>query len=103
MDYLKKNRHYSIRATDKVWKIPLKDIESAEMLLFGSLYGKGQVLKIRTHQGIHYQFGMQINPEWETQEVLPITFRQAKLRYSWFSLLIRLFLVGYLLYLFINS
>ena len=80
------------------WDIPLENIETAQLLKINSLFGPGQVLKLKTKDEIHYQFGMQFNPEWTNQSVLPLTLEQGQIRTSTFSLIMRLILVGYIIY-----
>ena len=80
------------------WKIPLENIANAQLSKINSLFGSGQVLKIQTKDNINYQFGMQINPEWTTQQIVPLTLVREKVKYSAFSIIVRLFLIGYILY-----
>jgi hypothetical protein len=80
------------------WDIPLENIETAQLLKINSLYGQGQVLKIKTKDNSNYQFGMQFNPEWTDQSVLPLTFEQGQVKTSTFSLIVRLILIGYIIY-----
>jgi hypothetical protein len=80
------------------WDIPLENIETAQLLKINSLFGPGQVLKLKTMDDIHYQFGMQFNPEWTNQNVLPLTIEQGQVKTSTFSLIMRLILVGYIIY-----
>jgi hypothetical protein len=51
-----------------------------------------------TKDDSHYQFGMQFNPEWTNQNVLPLTIEQGQVKTSTFSLIMRLILVGYIIY-----
>ncbi len=78
--------------------IPLDSITTAQMLEIDSLIGGGQVLKIQTMEGQNYQFGMQANPEWNTQQRLPLTFVKGRVKHSAFSVIVRLLAVGYLMY-----
>jgi len=55
------------------WTIPLDTIFDAKLFKINSIFGGGQVLKIQTEDGKNYQFGMQLNPEWTNQQVLPLT------------------------------
>jgi hypothetical protein len=80
------------------WDIPLENIETAQLLKINSLFGPGQVLKLKTKDDGHYQFGMQFNPEWTNQNVLPMTIEQGQVKTSTFSLIMRLILVGYIIY-----
>jgi hypothetical protein len=80
------------------WTIPIEQIQSAQLLKFRSLFGDGAVLKLQTVDGTNYQFGMQINPEWIEQQVIPLTYEQAKIKHSPFSIAVRVIAVGYLIY-----
>jgi hypothetical protein len=80
------------------WDIPFENIETAKLLKISSLFGQGQVLKLKTKDNNYYQFGMQFNPEWTDQNVLPLTLEQGKIKTSTFSLIIRLIAIGYLIY-----
>lgn len=80
------------------WDIPLEQIETVQLLKINSLFGQGQVLKLKTTDDNHYQFGMQFNPEWTNQKVLPLTLEQGQVKTSTFSLVVRLILVGYIIY-----
>lgn len=80
------------------WEIPLEYIQSAQLLKISSLVGPGQVLKLKTKDNHHYQFGMQFNPDWTNQSVLPLTLEQGQVKTSTFSLIIRIILIGYVLY-----
>ena len=76
------------------WKISLETISTAKLYRYGS----GQVLKIQTSDGTNYQFGMQINPEWTNQEILPLTLENVKVKYSLFSIIVRLMAIGGLVF-----
>ena len=80
------------------WDIPLVNIETAQLLKVNSLFGQGQVLKLTTKDENHYQFGMQLNPEWTNQNALPLTLEQGRVKTSTFSLIVRLIFVGYIIY-----
>src|SRR5215216_40904 len=64
------------------WTIPLSNVQEATVLQIPG----GSVLKVSTKDGLHYQFGMQRNPAWEKQKVLPLTVQATVLRYSKTSL-----------------
>lgn len=80
------------------WAIPIDAISKAQLIKINSWLGSGQVLKIETFDNKHYQFGMQLNPEWTTQQILPLTLEKGQLEYSVFSLAIRIWLIGYIIY-----
>jgi len=78
------------------WTILLDAISDIQL----STYGSGQVLKIQTKDGTNYQFGMQINPEWTNQQILPLTLEKGQVNYSSFRIIVRLILFGYIIYWF---
>jgi hypothetical protein len=80
------------------WTIPIEEIQSSELLKISSLFGDGMVLKIQTIDNKNYQFGMQLNPEWTEQNALPLNLKKTKVKYSPFSILVRLIAIGYLIY-----
>ena len=78
------------------WIILLDAITAVQLIK----YGNGQVLKIQTEDGKNYQFGMQINPEWTNQSILPLTLQKEEVKYSFLSIIARLILFGYIVYFF---
>jgi hypothetical protein len=80
------------------WSIPLDTISTAQLLKINSLFGAGQILKVQTTDDKNYQFGMQLNPEWTNQQRLPLKYEKGQVKYSAFSIIIRIILVGYLIY-----
>lgn len=80
------------------WTIPLDTISKAQLLKINSLFGSGQVLKVQTTDDKNYQFGMQLNPEWTIQQRLPLTLEKGRLKYSAFSIIVRVIAVGSLIY-----
>ena len=80
------------------WTIPLDTISTAQLLKINSLVGGGLVLKVQTTDDKNYQFGMQVNPEWTSQQRLPLTLEKGQVKHSAFSIIVRLFAVGYLIY-----
>lgn len=80
------------------WTIPLDTISTAQLLEINSLFGGGQILKIQTKDNSNYQFGMQINPEWINQQILPLTLEKGQVKHSAFSIIARLVVVGYIIH-----
>jgi len=76
------------------WIIPLDTISAAQLIQVNG----GQVLKIQTTDDKNYQFGMQSNPEWKNQQRFPLTVETGKIKYSPFSIIVRLIVAGYLIY-----
>lgn len=77
------------------WIIPLEEIESSELFKISSIFADGMVLKIQTKNDVNYQFGMQFNTEWMEQNILPLTIEKTKVKYSAYSIIVRLILVGF--------
>ena len=77
------------------WSIPLSTVQEATLLQIPS----GSILKVSTQDGSHYQFGMQRNPAWDKQKVLPLRILRTVLKYSTTSLVLRLFLLAWLAYI----
>lgn len=65
--------------------------------MINSLFRSGQVLKVQTTDDKNYQFGMQLNPEWTSQQRLPFTLEKGEVKNSAFSIIARLIAVGYLI------
>ncbi|HSU51769.1 MAG TPA: hypothetical protein VLJ41_14290 [Segetibacter sp.] len=80
------------------WTIPLDTISTAQLIKINSLFGGGQVLKVQTTDDKNYQFGMQLNPEWTSQQQLPLTLEKGQVKHSAFGIIVGLFAVGYLIY-----
>ena len=85
------------------WDILLDDIISAQLVKIRTTFGPGQVIKIITKDGSNFQFGMQANEAWSNQTVLPLTIEKGKLKFSVFSIIIRLIIVGYIIYWFVKK
>ncbi len=82
------------------WTIPLNNISTVQLLKVNSLLGNGQVLKIQTTDNKSYQFGMQLNPEWTSQQKLPLILEKGQIKHSAFSIIVRIMVIGYLTYWF---
>ena len=76
------------------WTIPLDAITAAQLIKYGSAH----VLKIQTKDGANYQFGMQVNPEWTNQHILPLLPEKERVKFSLYSIIMRLILLGYICY-----
>ena len=80
------------------WTVPLETISSAQLIKINSMFGSGQVLKIQTVDGLNYQSGMQLNSEWTNQQVPPLILEKGQVKHSFFSIIARLILVGFIIY-----
>ncbi|NEQ27118.1 MAG: hypothetical protein F6K28_50545, partial [Microcoleus sp. SIO2G3] len=73
------------------WTIPLNTIREATL----SNVAGGSVLKIATADEQYYQFGLQQDPAWEQQKVLPLKIQKAELQFSTASVIMRLFVLAF--------
>jgi len=80
------------------WDIPLENIVNAQLVKINTTFGPGQVLKISTKDQDNFQFGMQMNQEWTNQSFLPLTLEKGKLKFSLYSIVVRLVLLGFIIY-----
>ena len=74
------------------WIIPLSTVEEATLLQIPG----GSILNVSTKVGLNYRFGMQRNPAWVRQQVMPLTVQETVLGYSKTSLVLRLLLLVWL-------
>ncbi len=80
------------------WNIPLNTVVRAQLVGVRTLLGSAHILKIVTIDQGYFQFGMQRNVEWVEQDALPVTRAEGALRYSPLSLIVRIGLIGYVVY-----
>ncbi len=103
LDWVTSQRSVILLTTKNIvcgnWSIPLDNINNVQLLEISSIFGSGQVLKIQTKDNKNYQFGMQMNKEWTNQSVLPLSLEKAKIANSLFSIMLRIFLIGYIAFL----
>ncbi len=81
------------------WDIPLDEVEEARLYEVNSLFGTGQIIKITTNDNYNFQFGMKRNYEWTDQSVLPVTLVKRKMKYSLVTMISRVILIGFLVYI----
>jgi hypothetical protein len=81
------------------WTIPLSTIQEATLLHISG----GSILKISTNDGLHCQFGMQRNSAWEEQKLFPVKIEEGALKFSKFSLVLRLLFLLWVAYLMVQS
>lgn len=84
------------------WQIPLSSVNKAVLLRVKTFFVKALVLKVSTADGHHYQFGLQYDPLWETQTALNLTIEESKIKYSGFSIALRVILAGWVIWLLIR-
>lgn len=78
------------------WEVPVGEIEQAVIMRITPKPGRGLVLKIATRDGQHYQFGLLHDAAWFERLPFPVEVQDGSLRYSAFSIVLRLFLLAYL-------
>ena len=81
------------------WTIPLSTIQEANLLHISG----GSILKVSTNDGLHYQFGMQRHAAWEEQKLFPVKIEEGALKFSKFSLVLRLVILLWVAYLMVQS
>jgi hypothetical protein len=77
------------------WFIPLSTITEATLIKTPT----GAILKVSTIDDHFYQFGLRSNPAWEEQTTIQIKVEYSDLILSTTTIIIRLAIVGYCLYL----
>ena len=75
------------------WDVPVDEIVSAELLSFRSLLSGGQMLKLATRSGQHYQFGLQHDDRWDGPLPFPVKRGAVELGWSAFSIVVRVVLL----------
>ena len=78
------------------WRIPYEQIDEAELFTIRSIF-PGFLLRVRTGDTI-YQFGLNWNPFWKKELPFPVTREKVNLKYSIFSIVVRVALLGYAVY-----
>ena len=74
------------------WQIALSTIRHATLLRTRAFLARALVLKVSTTDGQHYQFGLQYDPAWENQTALKLSITDGKIKYSKFSVAMRIIL-----------
>ena len=80
------------------WNIPYQDIDEAVLFSVWGMLVPGFVLRVKS-RGRIYQFGLNWSPFWRRELPFPVRREKGKLKWSVFSILVRLVAAGYLLYL----
>ena len=90
MKWATAKRRVLILATDGFhcgdWFIPIDNIEEANLF---QLTG-GMLLKINSKDDCFYQFGIQHDPAWEEQTVVPLQKEKFVMKFTPFSLIMRI-------------
>lgn len=79
------------------WRITYDDIDEAVLFRTWQAFIPCYVLRVRSHGSI-YQFGLRAASYWKGDLPFPVQRESARLGYSSFSILIRVFLIGAILY-----
>ena len=80
------------------WRIPYDTIDEAVLFSTWSMFIPCYVLRVST-DGTLYQFGLNPGSFWKGDLPFPVTREKLRLQYSWFSILVRISAVAYLIYL----
>ena len=75
------------------WLIPYGEIEEAVLYSVRQMLIPGYVLVVKS-RGILYQFGLNWGPFWSRELPFPVRRERARLRYSWYSVAVRVGLVA---------
>jgi hypothetical protein len=79
------------------WRIAYDDIDEAVLFRTRQAFIPCYVLRVRSHGRI-YQFGLNPGSYWKGDLPFPVQRENARLGFSWFSVVVRVFLIGVLLY-----
>lgn len=79
------------------WVIPYSDIDEAVLFRTRQLLIPGYVLRVKS-RGVIYQFGLNPSRFWAGELPFPARREQVRLGYSWYSITIRIILVGSVVY-----
>ena len=79
------------------WRIPYDQIDDAILFSIWTLY-PGFLLRVRSGETV-YQFGLNWNPFWKKELPFPVSREKGKLKYSTFSIIARIALLGYVAYI----
>lgn len=81
------------------WFIPLANVKDVKLHRITG----GLLLKVSTNDDSFYQFGLQVNPAWEKQTVLPMRAEQIALKFSSFSIILRIILIAFFIWVIIRD
>lgn len=79
------------------WLIPYNTIDEAALYSVRQMLIPGYVLMVKS-RGITYQFGLNWGRFWSRDLPFPVRRERARLRYSWYSIAIRVAVLGLLAY-----
>ena len=79
------------------WRIPYSEIDDAVLYSVRQMLIPGYVLLIRS-QGVVYQFGLNWGRFWSGEMPFPVRRESARLGYSWYSIAVRVALLGLVVY-----
>lgn len=75
------------------WTIPYADIQEAVLFSVSQMLVPGYVLRVKA-KGVTYQFGLNWGRFWERELPFPVHREKARLRYSFFSIALRIMLIA---------
>jgi len=80
------------------WVVPYRDVDEAVLFRVRQMLIPGYVLRVKA-QGRIYQFGLNRGKYWDGELPFPVAREAASVGYSWFSIAVRVVLVGCVAYL----
>jgi hypothetical protein len=79
------------------WVIPYSEIDEAILYSVKQMFIPGYVLLVRS-RGVTYHFGLNWGRFWTRDLPFPVRRERARLGYSWYSIAVRVALLGALAY-----
>lgn len=81
-------------------EILISSVTEAKLITFTNSPQSGYLLELTIDNGEKFQFGLEDDPIWENQTVLPVTIESKEIEYSTFSIVYRVILFGIVAWLF---
>jgi hypothetical protein len=79
------------------WRIPYSEIDEAVLYSVRQMLIPGYILLVRS-RGVVYQFGLNWGRFWSRELPFPVRRERARLQYSWYSVAVRVALLGLFVY-----
>ena len=83
-------------------EILLSSVTEANLIKFTNSPQSGYLLTLTINNGETYQFGLEDDPIWENQTVLPVKVQNKEIEYSSFSIIYRVILFGIVAWFFLR-
>lgn len=79
------------------WVIPYSEIDEAILYSVRQMFIPGDILLVKS-RSVTYQFGLNWGPFWTRDLPFPVRRESARIGYSWYSIAVRVALLGLLAY-----